>query len=61
VTVAAAIALAASGHLRAEDEVVLCITGNGLKTTDAVSDTIQDLPIILPKLRELSALVEQSA
>jgi threonine synthase len=61
VTVAAAIALAASGHLRAEDEVVLCITGNGLKTTDAVSDTIRDLPIILPKLRELSALVEQSA
>ena len=61
VTVATAIALASSGHLRAEDEVVLCITGNGLKTTDAVSDTIQDLPIILPKLRELSALVEQSA
>ena len=61
VTVAGALALAASGHLRADDEVVLCITGNGLKTTEAVSDTANDLPIIPPKLRDLSALVEQSA
>jgi threonine synthase len=61
VTVAGALALAASGHLRADDELVLCITGNGLKTTDAVSDTTRDLPIIPPKLRDLSALVEGSA
>jgi len=61
VTVAGALALAASGHLRADDEVVLCITGNGLKTTDAVSDVTRDLPLIPPKLRELSALVERSA
>jgi threonine synthase len=60
VTVAAALALAASGHLRPDDEVVLCITGNGLKTVDAVSDTLRDLPTISPKLRELAALVEQS-
>jgi threonine synthase len=61
VTVAGALALAASGHLRAEDEVVLCITGNGLKTVEAVTDTIRDLPTIAPRLRELSALVERSA
>jgi threonine synthase len=60
VTVAAALALAASGHLRPDDEVVLCITGNGLKTVDVVSDTLRDLPTISPKLRELAALVEQS-
>jgi threonine synthase len=60
VTVAGALALAAEGHLRPDDEVVLCITGNGLKTIDAVPDTLNDLPIIAPKLRELSALVEQS-
>jgi threonine synthase len=59
VTVAGAIALAASGHLKPDDEVVLCITGNGLKTVDAVPDLLRDLPIISPKLRELSALVEQ--
>jgi len=60
VTLAGALSLAASGHLRPDDEVVLCITGNGLKTVDAVSETLDDLPTILPKLRELSALVEQS-
>jgi threonine synthase len=60
VTVAGALALAASGHLRSEDEVVLCITGNGLKTVEAVTDTMLNLPIIAPRLRELSALVEQS-
>jgi threonine synthase len=61
VTVAGALALAASGHLRPDDEVVLCITGNGLKTVDAVPDPVHEVPIIAPKLRELSALVEQSA
>jgi threonine synthase len=61
VTVAGAIRLAEAGKLGPDDEVVLCITGNGLKTTEAVSDTIPNLPIIPPKLRDLSALVEQSA
>jgi threonine synthase len=61
VTVAGALALAASGHLKEDDEVVLCITGNGLKTVDAVSDTIENVPTIPPKLRELAALVEQPA
>jgi threonine synthase len=59
VTVAGALALAASGHLKADDEVVLCITGNGLKTVDPLSDTIRDVPTIAPRLRELIALVEQ--
>jgi threonine synthase len=61
VTTAGALALAASRHLRPDDEVVLCITGNGLKTIDALPGLINDLPTIPPKLRELSALVEQAA
>jgi threonine synthase len=60
VTLAGALALARGGRLRAEDEVVLCITGNGLKTIDAVADATRDVPIIPPKLRDLSALVEAS-
>src|SRR3954468_2359707 len=60
VTVAAALALAKSGHLKPDDELVLCITGNGLKTVDVVGDTIRDLPTIAPRLRELTALVEQT-
>jgi len=39
---------------------VLCITGNGLKTVDVVGDTIRDLPTIAPRLKELTALVEQT-
>ncbi|MGH7510129.1 MAG: threonine synthase [Gemmatimonadales bacterium] len=60
VTVAGALALAAGGHLGPDDEVVLCITGNGLKTVDAVPEVLRDLPTIAPRLRELAALVEQS-
>ena len=58
VTVAAALALALRGELRTDDEVVLCITGNGLKTTEAVRDVLPESPVIAPKVREVSALVE---
>jgi threonine synthase len=59
-TVAAAQALAARGQLRGDDEVVLCITGNGLKTMEAVRDVLPEAPVIAPKVREVAALVEQS-
>jgi len=58
VTVAAALELAAAGRFRAEDEVVLCITGNGLKTIDAAAASLDESPIIAPRLREVAALVE---
>jgi threonine synthase len=38
VTVASAKALFAEGRIRPDEETVLCITGNGLKTTDALAD-----------------------
>ena len=57
VTVAAALALAQRGELRSDDEVVLCITGNGLKTTEAVRDVLPEAPVIAPKVREVAALV----
>src|SRR6478672_7727049 len=56
VTVAAALALAQTGKLRPEDEVVLCITGNGLKTVEALHGALPDAPIIAPRIRELEAL-----
>jgi len=58
VTVAAALALAQRGELRPDDEVVLCITGNSLKTTEAVRDVLPEAPVIAPKVREVAALVE---
>ncbi len=57
VTVAAALALAASGRFNAEDEIVLCVTGNGLKTTDAVRDALPPAPLVNAKVREVAALV----
>jgi threonine synthase len=57
VTLAAALKLAKSGHLRPSDEVVLCITGNGLKTTDAIAPVIDYGPLIEPRIREVAALV----
>jgi threonine synthase len=56
VTVAGALALSQSGKLRPEDEIVLCITGNGLKTVEALQGTLPEAPIIAPRLRELEAL-----
>lgn len=59
VTVAAALELSRQKRLRAEDEVVLCITGNGLKTTEPVAAVLADAPVIAPKLREVVGLVER--
>jgi threonine synthase len=56
VTVAGALALAQCGKLRPEDEIVLCITGNGLKTVEALQGAWPEAPIIAPRLRELEAL-----
>jgi len=45
-----------SGRLRPDDEVVLCITGNGLKTVEALQGALPESPVIAPRLRELEAL-----
>ena len=59
VTVAGALALAAEGRFRPGDEVVLCITGNGLKTVEAVAAALAAAPVIAPRLSEVRALVER--
>jgi threonine synthase len=60
VTVAAARKLAQAGKLRPTDELVLCITGNGLKTVEAVQPALPQAPVIAAKLREVAALVTPS-
>jgi len=57
VTVAGALALAGEGRFRPEDEIVLCITGNGLKTVEAVAPALAAAPVIAPRLAEVRALV----
>lgn len=58
VTVGVAKKLIASGKISANDSAVLCITGNGLKTLDAVAHHVGRTREIRPSLREFEALVE---
>ncbi len=52
VTVACAKKLIASGAIPRDESVVLCITGNGLKTIEAVTDAVGEPEIIGGSLRE---------
>ena len=58
VTVGTAKKLVASGKTPAEDSVVLCVTGNGLKTLDAVQGHVGKPDEIKPSLREFEELIE---
>ena len=58
VTVGVAKKLVASGKIPAEDSVVLCVTGNGLKTLDAVQRHVGKPAEIKPSLREFEQLIE---
>src|SRR5271156_194594 len=57
VTVGVAKKLIASGAIPANDSAVLCITGNGLKTLDAISGHVGQPREIKPSLREFEALL----
>jgi len=57
VTVGVAKKLIASGKIPANDSAVLCVTGNGLKTLDALNGTLGQPREIKPSLREFEALV----
>jgi len=50
VTVASAKALIAQGRIHPDEETVLCITGNGLKTTDALANRFALDPAIEPRM-----------
>ncbi len=56
VAMAGAKTLADVGRLQSTDEVVVYITGNGLKTTEVLTETKAGLPLILPNLAEVEEL-----
>jgi threonine synthase len=58
VTVGVAKKLIASGAIPEDDSAVLCITGNGLKTLDAVENHVGSTRDIGPSLREFDALLD---
>jgi threonine synthase len=61
VTVAVAKKLIDQGRIGRDEEIVLCITGNGLKTQDAVAGYLERPAVISPSLEEFEPLVDGSA
>src|SRR5262249_19951423 len=59
VTVAVARKLIGQGRIPRDEEVVLCITGNGLKTQDAVAGCLERPAVIGPTLEDFAPLVEE--
>src|SRR5947208_695588 len=57
VTVGVAKKLIASGKISSNDSAVLCVTGNGLKTLDAINGHLGGPREIKPSLREFEALI----
>jgi threonine synthase len=58
VTVAVARKLIEQGRIPRDEEIVLCITGNGLKTQEAVAGCLEKPAVIRPSLEEFEPLVE---
>ena len=57
VTVAVARKLIDQGRIPRDEEIVLCVTGNGLKTQDAIADYVERPAVIAPSLEEFEPLV----
>jgi threonine synthase len=57
VTVACAQKLIEAGKIPKEESVVLCITGNGLKTQEAILGKCGEARLIKPSLREFEELI----
>jgi threonine synthase len=55
-TLAVARKLIESGRIPRDEEIVICITGNGLKTQDAVFEALEEPATIKPTLSEFKAL-----
>jgi threonine synthase len=60
VTVGCARKLIESGRISPEETTVLCITGNGLKTTDVLVDKYQSAEPIRPRLAEFEAFLAKA-
>ncbi len=58
VTVAVAKKLIAAGRIPPDEEIVVCVTGNGLKTQDAIAELVSKPVVIRPSIEEFEAILE---
>ncbi len=61
VTVGCARKLIENGKIPRDEPIVLVITGNGLKTQDAIASSLPPMDVIAPSLREFDSLLTASA
>jgi threonine synthase len=61
VTVAVARKLIEQGRIPRDEEIVLCITGNGLKTQEAVAGQLEQPVVIKPSLAAFEPLLQGAA
>jgi threonine synthase len=57
VTLAVTRKLIEQGRVPRDEEIVICVTGNGLKTQDAVADSLEQPAVIKPSLAEFERLI----
>jgi threonine synthase len=60
VTVAVTRKLIEQGRIPRDEEIVICITGNGLKTQDAIVEVVEQPAVIGRSLQEFEALIEST-
>lgn len=58
-TLAAAMKLIDSGRIPRDEPICVCITGNGMKTIEAMQGRFDEAPTIAAKLAEFDTLVDQ--
>jgi threonine synthase len=58
VTLAVTRKLIEEGRIPRDEEIVICITGNGLKTQDAVADIVDRHVVIRPNIDDFAAVLE---
>jgi threonine synthase len=61
VTLAVTRKLIEQGRIPRDEEIVVCVTGNGLKTQDAVSDVLEKPAVIGPSLDEFTTVFDGAA
>ncbi len=58
VTLAVTQKLIEQGKIPRDEEIVICITGNGLKTQDAIANLVEKPVVIRPNIDDFAALIE---
>ena len=60
VTLAVTQKLIAQGRIPRDEEIVICITGNGLKTQDAIARAVEQPIVIRPNIDDFAAIIDDT-